>query len=314
MNTGDDNKISDLAKMLWREFDIIAPYLRDETTIEIMLNPDGNIWVEQIGKPMFSIGEMSLYNAQSLFATIAHSMGKTIDNRHPCLEGTLLINDARFEGFYPPVSSAPTFAIRKKPKKIFSLDDFKLTENQKSTMVTWVKERKNILVVGGTSSGKTSFSNAFIDLMAQFTPDDRIVILETLDEIQCRAKNYSKLIETMDVTMNQLLRGVMRYRPDRIIVGEVVDAAALSMLKAWNTGHDGGLCTIHADSALEGFDRLYDLIEESGINMSERVNRLIGRAIDGVVFLKREQGVRVVKEVANVTEFNGSEFVLDYVN
>ncbi|AXD45943.1 P-type conjugative transfer ATPase TrbB [Proteus mirabilis] len=314
MNTGDDKKISDLAKMLWREFDIIAPYLRDETTIEIMLNPDGNIWVEQIGKPMFSIGEMSLYNAQSLFATIAHSMGKTIDNRHPCLEGTLLINDARFEGFYPPVSSAPTFAIRKKPKKIFSLDDFKLTENQKSTMITWVKERKNILVVGGTSSGKTSFSNAFIDLMAQFTPDDRIVILETLDEIQCRAKNYSKLIETMDVTMNQLLRGVMRYRPDRIIVGEVVDAAALSMLKAWNTGHDGGLCTIHADSALEGFDRLYDLIEESGINMSERVNRLIGRAIDGVVFLKREQGVRVVKEVANVTEFNGSEFVLDYVN
>lgn len=226
MNTGDDKKISDLAKMLWREFDIIAPYLRDETTIEIMLNPDGNIWVEQIGKPMFSIGEMSLYNAQSLFATIAHSMGKTIDNRHPCLEGTLLINDARFEGFYPPVSSAPTFAIRKKPKKIFSLDDFKLTENQKSTMITWVKERKNILVVGGTSSGKTSFSNAFIDLMAQFTPDDRIVILETLDEIQCRAKNYSKLIETMDVTMNQLLRGVMRYRPDRIIVGEVVDAAA----------------------------------------------------------------------------------------
>ena len=314
MNTGDDKKISDLAKMLWREFDIIAPYLRDETTIEIMLNPDDKIWVEQIGKPMFSIGEMSLYNAQSLFATIAHSMGKTIDNRHPCLEGTLLINDARFEGFYPPVSSAPTFAIRKKPKKIFSLDDFKLTENQKSTMVTWVKERKNILVVGGTSSGKTSFSNAFIDLMAQFTPDDRIVILETLDEIQCRAKNYSKLIETMDVTMNQLLRGVMRYRPDRIIVGEVVDAAALSMLKAWNTGHDGGLCTIHADSALEGFDRLYDLIEESGINMSERVNRLIGRAIDGVVFLKREQGVRVVKEVANVTEFNGSEFVLDYVN
>ncbi|HIE4723092.1 TPA: P-type conjugative transfer ATPase TrbB [Proteus mirabilis] len=314
MNTGDDKKISDLAKMLWREFDIIAPYLRDETTIEIMLNPDGNIWVEQIGKPMFSIGEMSLYNAQSLFATIAHSMGKTIDNRHPCLEGTLLINDARFEGFYPPVSSAPTFAIRKKPKKIFSLDDFKLTENQKSTMITWVKERKNILVVGGTSSGKTSFSNAFIDLMAQFTPDDRIVILETLDEIQCRAKNYSKLIETMDVTMNQLLRGVMRYRPDRIIVGEVVDAAALSMLKAWNTGHDGWLCTIHADSALEGFDRLYDLIEESGINMSERVNRLIGRAIDGVVFLKREQGVRVVKEVANVTEFNGSEFVLDYVN
>ena len=314
MNTGDDKKISDLAKMLWREFDIIAPYLRDETTIEIMLNPDGKIWVEQIGKPMFSIGEMSLYNAQSLFATIAHSMGKTIDNRHPCLEGTLLINDARFEGFYPPVSSAPTFAIRKKPKKIFSLDDFKLTENQKSTMVTWVKERKNILVVGGTSSGKTSFSNAFIDLMAQFTPDDRIVILETLDEIQCRAKNYSKLIETMDVTMNQLLRGVMRYRPDRIIVGEVVDAAALSMLKAWNTGHDGGLCTIHAGSALEGFDRLYDLIEESGINMSERVNRLIGRAIDGVVFLKREQGVRVVKEVANVTEFNGSEFVLDYVN
>lgn len=314
MNTGEYKKISDLAKMLWREFDIIAPYLRDETTIEIMLNPDGKIWVEQIGKSMFSIGEMSLYNAQSLFATIAHSMGKTIDNRHPCLEGTLLINDARFEGFYPPVSSAPTFAIRKKPKKIFSLDDFKLTENQKSTMVTWVKERKNILVVGGTSSGKTSFSNVFIDLMAQFTPDDRIVILETLDEIQCRAKNHSKLIETMDVTMNQLLRGVMRYRPDRIIVGEVVDAAALSMLKAWNTGHDGGLCTIHADSALEGFDRLYDLIEESGINMSERVNRLIGRAIDGVVFLKREQGVRVVKEVANVTEFNGSEFVLDYVN
>lgn len=314
MNTGDDKKISDLAKMLWREFDIIAPYLRDETSIEIMLNPDGNIWVEQIGKPMFSIGEMSLYNAQSLFATIAHSMGKTIDNRHPCLEGTLLINDARFEGFYPPVSSAPTFAIRKKPKKIFSLNDFKLTENQKSTMVTWVKERKNILVVGGTSSGKTSFSNALIDLMAQFTPDDRIVILETLDEIQCRAKNYSKLIETMDVTMNQLLRGVMRYRPDRIIVGEVVDAAALSMLKAWNTGHDGGLCTIHADSALEGFDRLYDLIEESGINMSERVNRLIGRAIDGVVFLKRELGVRVVKEVANVKEFNGNEFVLDYIN
>ncbi|EBD9523542.1 P-type conjugative transfer ATPase TrbB [Salmonella enterica] len=314
MNTGDDKKISDLAKMLWREFDIIAPYLRDETTIEIMLNPDGNIWVEQIGKPMFSIGEMSLYNAQSLFATIAHSMGKTIDNRHPCLEGTLLINDARFEGFYPPVSSAPTFAIRKKSKKIFTLDDFKLSENQKNTLIEWVKTRKNILIIGGTSSGKTSFANAVIDLMALFTPDDRIVILETLDEIQCRVKNHSKLIETMEVTMNQLLRGVMRYRPDRIIVGEVVDAAALSMLKAWNTGHDGGLCTIHADSAIDGFDRLYDLIEESGINMSERVYRLIGRAVDGVVFLKKTNDGKVVEEMANVTEFNGSEFVLDYVN
>lgn len=315
MSLHSEKEENEIAKILWREFDFITPYLRDDNTIEIMLNPDGKVWIERVGEPMQCIGEMSHYNAQSLFATIAHSMGKIIDNKHPFLEGSLIINGARFAGFYPPISVAPTFAIRKKSKKFFTIDQFNMTNSQKEILKTWIIKHKNILVIGGTSSGKTCFSNMLIKLMAEFTPDDRIIILETINELTCHSKNHSQLIETIDINMTQLLRGVMRYRPDRIIIGEVVDYTAYSMLKAWNTGHDGGLCTIHADSAMEGFDRLYSLIEESGINMSTRINKLIGQAIDGVVFIKKEHGHRgVVKEVAEVNEFDGSKFILNYIN
>lgn len=309
----NEEQIKNLSKQMWREFDFMAPYLRDEATIEIMLNPDGQVWVEQVGKPLFKIGDMSLYNANSLAATIAHSMGKIIDYSHPTLEGTLLITGARFEGFFPPVSAAPTFAIRKKPKKIFTLDDFKVSESQREVLRQWIEERKNLLIIGGTSSGKTQFANVMLDLMARFTPEDRIVILETLDELTCRSKNHSKLFETVDVTMNQLLRGVMRYRPDRIIVGEVVDACGHVLVKAWNTGHRGGFCTIHADSLNDGFERLYELIEESGIHMSDRVYKMMARAIDGVIFMKKTNGVRALHDMAEVKGFENGSFILEHI-
>lgn len=312
---GDLKAQENIKEILWREFDFIATFLRDEETIEIMLNPDGKVWIEKVGSvAMECIGEMPYHHSSSLFAVIAHSMNKVIHTKHPWLEGNLILNNARFVGFYSPAASNPTFVIRKKFNKVFTLSQFQVSDTQIQLLTDWIIEHKNILVIGGTSSGKTAFANILVDYMATLTPDDRVIILEILDEIVCHSKNHVKLMGTIDIKMQQLILAGMRYRPDRLIVGEMIDDAALAIVKAWSTSHSGGLCTVHAaNSAVEGLDRLYDLIAESGIKMSNRINRLISSAVDGVVFLRREGVNRIVKEVAEVKGFDGANFILNYI-
>ena len=287
---------SKITRELGRE---VMTALQDDTVIEVMLNTDGRLWCDRLGEGMSCIGEMSMPNALALLGTIADGLGTVITKQSPILEGDLPLVGSCLEGLIPPVVARPTFTIRKKALLIYTLDDYVqqgiMNAKQKAQIQEAITARRNILVVGGTGSGKTTLTNAIIAEMVALTPEDRLVIMEDTAEIQCKADNAVILRTSIDISMQQLLRATMRLRPDRIIVGEVRGAEALALLKSWNTGHPGGIATLHANSADSGLVRLEQLIAESGIQADMKA--LIDEAVDLVIFIEKQGGKRVIKEI-----------------
>lgn len=277
----------------------IVSALKDDKVIEIMLNSDGKLWIDKLGEGMSCIGEMSAPNALALLGTIANGLDTVVNKHNPILEGELPLDGSRFEGLIPPIVARPSFTIRKKALLVFTLKDYVahgiLKEDQYVLIRNAVQNKKNILVVGGTGSGKTTLTNAIIAEIVTLTPEDRLVIMEDTAEIQCSAENALILRTSIEVNMQALLKATMRLRPDRIIVGEVRGAEALALLKAWNTGHPGGIATLHANSADGGLIRLEQLIAESGIQAD--MKSLIKEAIDLVIFIEKQGGKRVISEI-----------------
>jgi type IV secretion system protein VirB11 len=191
--------------------------------------------------------------AESFIATVASTLRSSVTRESPILECELPLDGSRFEALIPPVVSAPVFTIRRKASAVFPLDEYEqqriMTARQRRAIETAVALRHNILVVGGTGTGKTTLANGIIDHIVRASPGHRLVIIEDTPEIQCAAKNAVVMRATDTVDMQRLLKATMRLRPDRIIVGEVRGGEALSLLKAWNTGHPGGVCTVHANYA-----------------------------------------------------------------
>lgn len=279
----------------------VAEALEDPEVIEIMLNPDGGLWVEKFSVGMSLIGHITPYQASLALTFIASALGTTVTRERPIIEGTLPIGDSRFEGVIPPVVAAPSFTIRKGPAKIFTFDEYVAAGNlslvAKELLEQAVIGHKNILIAGGTGSGKTTFINAVIEAIARLTPHDRLIVIEDTAELKVASPNKMEMRTSTFADRKELLKTTMRLRPDRILVGEVRDAGALTMAKAWNTGHPGGLGTIHADSAEETMSRLEELIAEVGVTPSPR---MLGRAIDYIVFMRRELGIRRVTEIVAV--------------
>jgi P-type conjugative transfer ATPase TrbB len=213
----------------------------------------------------------------------------TVNEHNPIVEGGFPLDGSRFEGTFPPiVGPGPSFSLRKKASRVFTLAEYldagSITAEVVTIIRAAVQQRKNIVVVGGTSSGKTTFVNAVIDAIADLTPSHRLIILEDTAELQSKNENtvffHTSILAHVD--MRILAKVSMRYDPKRILVGEVRDAAALEMLKLWNTGHPGGVSTFHADSAEEALPRLEELVEEAGLGPKQK---LIGRAVDLVVYM-----------------------------
>jgi len=310
-----DEKQKRLIKKLRKELGpTIINALEDPMVIEIMLNSDGSLWVEQIGKDLQLVDQMSAPNAESLLGTIADSLHTTVTRDNPILEGELPIDGSRFEGLLPPIVANPTFTIRKKPSIVFSLNKYIeqeiMTASQQAMIIEAIQNRANILVVGGTGSGKTTLTNGIIDAISSIHPNDRLVIIEDTAEIQCTAKNAVILRASVNVDMLCLLRATMRLRPDRILVGEVRGAEALALLKSWNTGHPGGVATIHANGAYAGLIRLEQLIAEAGTGI--KMTPLIAEAIDLIVVIEKHNGSRRIKEIAKVTGFQDNEYNVTY--
>ena len=267
----------------------IRQAMDDPAVIEVMLNPDGSVWTDKLGIGMEYLCDMSEVQALQMLGTIAHMLGTVVNYHHPKVEGELPGDGSRVEGVIPPIVPRPVFNIRKKASAVFSLDEYvesgRAEEKDAELLREAIKERKNILVVGGTGTGKTTFTNAILNEMRLLTPQHRLVILEDTQELQCTMKNFIAMRTNSDVSMQDLLKITMRQRPDRIVVGEVRGREALDMLKAWNTGHPGGVCTVHANDARAGLLRIEQLISE----VSESPMRdLIAEAIDIVVFLIRD--------------------------
>ncbi|MEJ2631543.1 MAG: P-type conjugative transfer ATPase TrbB [Acidihalobacter sp.] len=276
-------------------------WLEDESIVEIMLNPDGRLWVDVLGEGMQCRGRMDAVRGQMVMDTVAAMLDRVVTENEPVLEGELPLDGSRFEGLVPPLVERPAFAIRKKASLVFTLEDYvrqgAMTADHQNLLRQAVRERRNILVCGGTGTGKTTLTNALLHAMAEETPEHRIVIIEDTRELQCSAENAVFLRTSETIDMTRLLRATMRLRPDRILVGEVRGGEALALLKAWNTGHPGGVGTVHANDAGAALVRLGQLIQEAGV---PPVPELIAEAVDLVVSIKRTPQGRRIEEVMRV--------------
>ena len=287
--------------------------LSDDSVIEILLNPDGRLWVERFGEAMTCTACLDRSAAESLIATVASYCGTVINSESPILECEFPLDGSRFEAILPPVVEAPAFSIRKRAIEVHSLTDYVssdiMSKEQHQTIIEAIKHRKNIVVVGGTSSGKTTLTNALIESMVETSPEHRLVIIEDTREIQCSAQNFVQLRTSEKKSMNSLLRATLRMRPDRIIVGEVRGSEALSLLKAWNTGHPGWAATLHANSARGALTRLEQLIAE----LTETpMQKFIAEAVDLIIVIsKNANGERKISEIAEVKGFEAQTYLLE---
>lgn len=285
--------------------------LNDPLTVEVMLNADGKLWQERLGEKMKSIGTMSAARADAIIKTIAGYHAKEITKLKPTIEGVLPLDGSRFAGQLPPVVQSPTFAIRKKAVAVFTLDQYvensNMTDEQCKNIKKAIVEHKNILISGGTGSGKTTLANAIISEMVVFDPKERIFVIEDTGEIQCTAENCVQYYTTLEVTMTMLLKTTLRMRPDRIIVGEVRGAEALDLLDAWNTGHEGGVATIHANSCEAALMRLKSLITRNNSAPNE-IEPLIGEAVHLIIQIARTSKGPRIQEIMQVSGYEDGKY------
>ena len=279
----------------------IAGFLEDPSIVEVMLNPDGRLWIDRLSEGLADTGErLSPADGERIVRLVAHHVGAEVHAGSPRVSAELPGTGERFEGLLPPVVAAPTFAIRKPAVAVFTLQDYVaaaiMTAEQAEILRRAVSDRRNILVAGGTSTGKTTLTNALLAEVSK--SDDRVVLIEDTRELQCAAPNLVAM-RTKDgiATLSDLVRSSLRLRPDRIPIGEVRGAEALDLLKAWGTGHPGGIGTIHAGTAIGALRRLEQLIQEAVVTVPRA---LIAETIDLVAVLSGRGASRRLAELARV--------------
>jgi type IV secretion system protein TrbB len=288
----------------------IAAALADPAVIEVMVNPDGGLRLDRLSEGRFDTGiRLGKADVERIIRLVASHMRVEAHAGNPIVSAELPQRDEgvvgeRFEGILPPVSTAPCFTIRKPASRVYTLDDYIadriMLPAQAKILRQAVADRRNLLIAGGTSSGKTTLANALLVEMAGL--DERVILLEDTRELQCAAPDCVALrTKPGIVSLADLVRSTLRFRPDRIIVGEVRGGEALDMLKAWNTGHPGGIATVHANSAHAALYRLEQLIQEAVITVPRR---LIAEAIDIIVFIQGRGTARRIETIAEITGLN----------
>jgi type IV secretion system protein VirB11 len=289
----------------------IAMFLEDPTIIEVMLNPDGRLWIDRLSDGLAETGAyLSPADGERIVRLVAHHVGAEVHAGAPRVSAELPETGERFEGLLPPVVAAPTFAIRKPAVAVFTLIDYVdagiMTSAQAAFLRIAVAQRRNILVAGGTSTGKTTLTNALLAEVAKTA--DRVVLIEDTRELQCKAPNLVAL-RTKDgvASLSDLVRSSLRLRPDRIPIGEVRGPEALDLLKAWGTGHPGGIGTIHAGTAFGALRRLEQLIQEAVVTVPRA---LIAETINVIAVLAGRGSQRRLADLAEVRGLSDAD---DYV-
>ena len=290
--------------------------LTDPLVVEVMVNSDGKIWLDRIGEGRIDTGErLTPDQAETVIRVIANHIREVATAANPMISGVLPETGERFQGMLPPLVKAPSFAIRKRPEIIYTLNDYVergiMTHGQADALRQAVAQRANILIAGGTGSGKTTLANAI--LIDPAFKSDRVVLIEDTPELQCSADDRLELLTKRTVppvTIQDLVKATLRLRPDRIIIGEVRDGAALDMLEAWNTGHPGGLCTLHANSATDALNRIEDLVGRVTVRIPIRA---IVSAINLIVYIRRTAEGRRVEEIVRVTGHENGSYLRETV-
>lgn len=293
--------------------------LDDKGVTDISLNGDGRLWLRRLGGSSWEhFGTLQAQRAEAAIKTIADMIGAIVNRQNPFLADEFPLDGSRLQVVLPPASDAPLLVLRKHASMVFSLDDYvekgMLTANTAKILKRAVADRINIVVAGGTGSGKTTFLNALLAEIAK--TDDRLFVLEDTKELQPTSTNLNRMYASslpngMTVTMANLLHAALRMMPDRIVLGEIRDgAAAIELFQMWNTGHPGGLATIHSDSALDTLYRFHELMGSVGmIPIPTRIAKTIGY----VVYLKQRNGRREVEETVRVDGYRDGEYALTRV-
>lgn len=291
---------------------LIAAALEDPDVVEVMLNPDGALWIDRLSSGRIATGEsLSAADGERIIRLIAAHVGTEVHRGRPLLTAELPETGERFEGILPPAAPGPAFALRKRAVGVIGLADYVsngiLNAEQAEFLRNAVRERQNVLIAGGTSTGKTTLANALLAEIA--ATNDRVLVLEDTVELQCAARDHVPLRTRAGVvSMTELVRATMRLRPDRVIVGEVRGGEALDLIKVWGTGHPGGIATLHASSAHGALLRLEQLILEVAMTPPRA---LIAEAVNVIVFIAGRGRARQVQTVARVTGFDGQGYQLD---
>jgi P-type conjugative transfer ATPase TrbB len=286
----------------------IGGYLEDPDIVEVMLNPDGRLWIDRLSAGLEDTGRrIPMADGERIVRLVAHHVGAEAHAGSPRVSAELPETGERFEGLLPPVVTAPAFAIRKPAVAVFTLDDYVasgiMNTAQAATLRTAVAERWNVLVAGGTSTGKTTLVNALLQEVV--ATDDRVVLIEDTRELQCAAPNL--VAKDGVASPTDLVRSSLRLRPDRIPIGEVRGREALDLLKAWGAGHPGGIGTIHASTAIGALRRLEQFVQEAVVTVSRP---LIAETIDLIAVLAGRGARRRLAGIWHVAELGPSG---DYV-
>ena len=290
---------------------VIAAALEDPDVVEIMLNPDRSLWVDRLSSGRAPLGlELSEADGERIIRLVAAHVGAEVHRGQPLLTAELPETGERFEGILPPAAPGPAFALRKRAVGVIPLEryisDGMMNAAQADFLVQAVRARQNILIAGGTSTGKTTLANALLAEIA--ATGDRVLVLEDTVELQCTARDHVPLRTRMGVvTMQELVRATMRLRPDRVVVGEVRGGEALDLIKVWGTGHPGGIATIHAGSAVGALLRLEQLILEVAVNPPRA---LIAEAVNVVIYIAGRGRKRRIENIARVVGFDGTGYQL----
>ncbi|MDA8152591.1 MAG: P-type conjugative transfer ATPase TrbB [Acidithiobacillus sp.] len=303
-----------LVEQLRRSFgQTIMAAFDDGKVVEIMANPDGKLLVERHGRGIVQEGMIAPQQVQNIIGLVAAWQGTISNAEKPICEGALPpeFGGARFEGCLPPIAPGPLFAIRLRARSIYTLDDYFasgiITGDQRAAIYQAIDDRKNILVSGGTGSGKTTMVNAILHRISEIADmDQRVVTIEDTSELQITAPNAVSLFtdDASDIDMTRLLKATMRLRPDRIIVGEVRDGSALALLKAWGTGHPGGAATVHANNPQAALLRLDQLCQEAGVPSQ---SELITEAVDIVIQIQRDKSHPAGRRITSMWDVKKSE-------
>ena len=304
-----DHEIRNWEKLQQELDKTILHYLNDETCSEIMCNDNGNIVIDRVKGGKKIEGHLSSDKAQMILNTMAYCLNVNLDQESPIISGELPVNGSRFEGNIPPIVLHPTFTIRKRASVIYTLDQFlemgTITKEQRLKLKKVAQDRKNIVICGGTQSGKTTFANGILDEIKHVDPHTRMLIIEDTRELQCDVEDLVTLRSSKHTNMQMLLKSALRQRPDRICVGEVRGGEETNLLlSAWNTAHNGGILTIHSNTARSAIDRIEQLLLSSRITP---IPSFIAGAVNIIISIQKStDGVRRVQEILEVSYKNGN--------
>lgn len=287
----------------------VRAWLAQDDVVEVMLNPDGRLWIDRLGEGLCDTGAaLDPAEGERIIRLVAHHVAGEAHARSPRISAELPETGERFEGLLPPVVAAPVFAIRKPAARAVSLSDYVdqgvMSRAQAETLSSAVAWRRNILIAGATASGKTTLANALLAELGRTT--ERIVILEDTVELRCPALNTVALRSKDGVaSLTELLRSTLRLRPDRIIVGEVRGPEALDLVKAWGTGHPGGIGTVHAGTPIGALRRLEQLIQEAAVTVPRE---LIAETVEVIAVLTGRGAARRLSHLVAVQELAAGDY------